>query len=149
MAFLFIGVSSCQKDEPLEEELPEAMDDTNDDSKEDDENSDEVNMDDGEMEKSGSFMDRDHPTSGTARLVNIDGKYFLELADFKTDNGPALKTYLSKEEDPKSFVDLGDLKSTSGTFNYEIPSNVDPNEFPLVLIWCEKFSVLFGAAELN
>lgn len=130
MALITINLSSCKEDEPLEEELPEATEESTTQDEEMNETMDE----EGVMEKSGPFEDRDHPTSGTARLVNIDGTYFLELADFKSDNGPALKTYLSKEENPMSYIDLGDLKATSGTFNYEIPANVDPKEFPLVLI---------------
>lgn len=95
------------------------------------------------------FEDRVHPTSGQARILKINDSYFLELKDFKTDNGPALKVYLSQEENPKNFVDLGDLKSTSGTFNYEIPSNVDVHDYPFAIIWCERFSVLFGSANFQ
>lgn len=134
---LFLLLASCQKDEPLEEELPTSgiTDSTINDST--------------KMMLLASFEDRVHPTSGEARILKINESYFLELKDFKTDSGPALKVYLSQEEDPKNFIDLGDLKSTSGTFNYEIPANVDVNDYPLAIIWCERFSVLFGSANFQ
>jgi len=125
---------ACEK-EPLEEELPEPTEQTS--------------MDEGTMIRMASFEDRVHPTSGEARILKIDESYFLELKDFQTDNGPALKVYLSSEENPRDFIDLGDLKATSGTFNYEIGADLDLETYPLVLIWCERFSVLFGVAEFE
>lgn len=137
--FLLLFFASCQKDEPLEEELPTSngtvMDSTINDST--------------KMTRLADFEDRVHPTSGEARILKINDSYFLELKDFKTDSGPALKVYLSQEENPKNFIDLGDLKATSGTFNYEIPANVNVDEYPLTLIWCERFSVLFGSANFQ
>lgn len=136
--FLLLFFAACQKDEPLEEELPtptNTMDSTINDST--------------KMTRVADFEDRVHPTSGQARLLKINDSYFLELKDLKSDSGPALKVYLSQEENPKNFVDLGDLKATSGTFNYEVPANVDVDDYPLVLIWCERFSVLFGSANFQ
>jgi hypothetical protein len=41
------------------------------------------------------------------------------------------------------------LKSTSGTFSYEVDAAVDTKEYPYVLIWCRPFAVLFGSAQLE
>jgi hypothetical protein len=100
----------------------------------------------------GSFISLDHPTSGTA-LIRTDGvQTFLRFEGFETDNGPDLNVYLSKAgpgEDPGTdYLDLGDLKGNIGEQNYEIPADVDLSEYRSVVIWCVRFGVGFGAAEL-
>ncbi len=105
----------------------------------------------------GSFIDRSHPTEGTAVVLN-DGteQRFLRFEDFATDNGPDLNVYLSSApadatagEFDDDFVDLGDLKGNIGAQNYEIPTDVDLSRHSTVVIWCVRFSVAFGAAELS
>lgn len=105
---------------------------------------------------SGSFIDRSHPAEGTA-LVLTDGteQRFLRFEDFATDNGPDLNVYLSTAapdapagEFDDDFVDLGDLKGNIGSQNYEIPPDVDLDRYRSVVIWCVRFGVAFGAAEL-
>ena len=46
------------------------------------------------------------------------------------------------------FIDLGDLKGNIGPQNYEIPEGVDLSRYKTVVIWCVRFGVAFGAAEL-
>ena len=106
---------------------------------------------------SGSFIDRSHPASGMALVLN-DGteQRFLRFEDFETDNGPDLNVYLSTAppdapagDFDDDFVDLGDLKGNIGPQNYEIPTNVDLSRHSTVVIWCVRFGVAFGAAELG
>lgn len=105
---------------------------------------------------SGSFIDRSHPAEGTA-LVLTDGsdQRFLRFEDFATDNGPDLNVYLSTaapdaatSDFDDDFIDLGDLKGNIGSQNYEIPIDVDLSRYQSVVIWCVRFGVAFGAAEL-
>lgn len=107
----------------------------------------------------GQFIDRSHPTEGRALVLN-DGttQRFLRFEDFRTDNGPDLNVYLSTAppdapagdfDRPGGFVDLGDLSGNVGPQNYEIPEDVDLDEFTTVVIWCVRFGVAFGAAELG
>ena len=105
----------------------------------------------------GSFIDRSHPTEGVAVVLN-DGteQRFLRFEDFATDNGPDLNVYLSSApadasagEFDDDFVDLGDLKGNVGAQNYEIPTSVDLSHHSTVVIWCVRFRVAFGAAELS
>jgi hypothetical protein len=46
-------------------------------------------------------------------------------------------------------VDLGGLKGNIGPQNYEIGSDVDLDRYSTVVIWCVRFGVAFGAAELS
>lgn len=100
----------------------------------------------------GSFIDRSHPTVGTAKVITDGERTFLRFEGFETDNGPDLNVYLGTgdpEGDPEDFIDLGDLKGNIGDQNYELTGlDVDLNRFATVYIWCVRFSVAFGAASL-
>jgi len=105
----------------------------------------------------GEFIDRSHPSSGTALVLN-DGseQRFLRFEDFETDNGPDLNVYLSTApadaptgDFNDDFIDLGDLKGNIGPQNYEIPPGVDLSKYTTVVIWCVRFGVAFGSADLT
>ncbi|MDH3753160.1 MAG: DM13 domain-containing protein [Acidimicrobiia bacterium] len=106
----------------------------------------------------GTFVDRSHPSEGRAVVLN-DGteQRFLRFEEFATDNGPDLNVYLTRADADADagafgragdFVDLGDLTGNIGPQNYEIPADVDLAEFDTVVIWCVRFGVAFGAADL-
>ncbi len=109
------------------------------------------------VEAAGSFIDRSHPTEGSARVLGDgSGQRFLRFEDFRTDNGPDLNVYLSAAppdapagDFDNDFVDLGDLKGNVGAQNYEIPAGLDLDHYSTVAIWCVRFGVVFGAAELT
>ena len=109
------------------------------------------------VEASGSFVDRSHPTEGSALVLgDSSGQRFLRFEDFRTDNGPDLNVYLSAAptdapagEFDNDFVDLGDLKGNVGSQNYEIPVGLDLDHYSTVAIWCVRFGVVFGVAELT
>lgn len=105
----------------------------------------------------GTFLDRSHPTSGRAIVLGGgERQRVLRLEGFRTDNGPDLFVYLSTAEADapagefdEDFVDLGGLKGNVGDQNYEIPVDVQLDRYRSVVIWCRRFSVAFGAADLN
>ena len=109
------------------------------------------------VEASGSFIDRSHPTEGSAVVLGDgSGQRFLRFEDFRTDNGPDLNVYLSAAptdapagQFDDDFVDLGDLKGNVGAQNYEIPVGLDLDHYSTVAIWCVRFGVVFGVAELT
>ena len=93
---------------------------------------------------------------GLPGLGDGSGQRFLRLEDFRTDNGPDLNVYLSAAPPDApagafddDFVDLGDLKGNVGSQNYEIPVGLDLDRYSTVAIWCVRFGVVFGAAELT
>lgn len=102
----------------------------------------------------GNFEDADaiHKVSGEARVIRSgdesNGRY-LRLEDFESINGPDLYVYLSTGKGNDDFVNLGRLKGNVGNQNYELPEDIDLEKYDNVLIWCQRFSVLFGSAEIE
>ena len=99
----------------------------------------------------GAFSSLAHETTGTAIVKELpDGSRVLRLEDFETSNGPDVRVYLSTGEPyGKDFVDLGGLKGNVGNQNYTIPSGTDLDRYDTAVIWCRRFTVAFGAAELR
>lgn len=106
---------------------------------------------------SGAFESRSRYTvSGTATVFQLeDGSRVLRLEDFSSTNGPDLFVYLTSADSADSdadinadFVDLGVLKGNVGNQNYEIADDVDLDHYDTVVIWCRRFTVGFGAADL-
>jgi len=93
-----------------------------------------------------------HTGSGRVAILEVvPGSYVLRFEDFSVLNGPDLRVYLSP--DPSGYatgaVEIGPLKATDGSFNYELPGDVDPSAFRSVVIWCQPFEVQFAHAELR
>ena len=109
----------------------------------------------------GSFVSQAHPTSGTARILALpDGTYVLRIENLDTDNGPDLKVWLtdatilpsgegSNNIVTSDYLDLGALKGNKGNQNYPLPAGTNPADYTAVSIWCDRFSVSFGGAELT
>jgi hypothetical protein len=106
---------------------------------------------------SGEFGSRSRYTvTGTATVFQLeDGTRLLRLEDFASTNGPDLYVYLTVanavDDDGAlnmDFVDLGLLAGNIGNQNYVIPDDVDLSLYDTVVIWCRRFTVGFGAADL-
>ncbi|MCH9851567.1 MAG: DM13 domain-containing protein [Actinomycetia bacterium] len=108
----------------------------------------------------GTFISHEHSTAGKARIITLeDGSRVLRLVGLDTDNGPDLKVWLAAAPviegrdgwfvfDDDEYLSLGALKGNKGNQNYPIPDDADISDLTSVTIWCERFSVSFGAAEL-
>jgi nitrous oxide reductase accessory protein NosL len=89
-------------------------------------------------------------TSGTAEIRRAaNGSLTLVFKNFTVNNGPDLHVYLSKEVQPINFIDLGRLKSTSGTQVYNITGSPDYSQYKYALVHCQQYNHLFGSAELK
>lgn len=98
-----------------------------------------------------SGADDFHFAEGTALLIETDpGVYVLRLDEFSVRNGPDLFVYLSASPDSldAAAINLGDLRATDGSINYDIPPGTDIAQFQGVVIWCRAFAVFFGSAPL-
>ncbi len=109
----------------------------------------------------GRFVSHEHETSGRVQVLRLpDGSRVLRIEDLETSNGPALRVWVTDASvlegrdgwfvfDDGRHVDLGELRGNVGSQNYPLPSGVDLAELHSVSIWCERFHVSFGAAELD
>lgn len=108
----------------------------------------------------GSFVSHEHATSGRVVVLDLGGDdRVLRIEDLDTSNGPDLEVWItdapviSGDEgwhvfDDGDYVSLGRLKGNLGSQNYVLPESVDLRELHSVSIWCNRFNVSFGAAEL-
>jgi hypothetical protein len=108
--------------------------------------------------ESGMFYGVAHPTEGTATIYRMaDGALMLRFTNFTTSNGPNVHVYLVAANEPKdneavqraAFIDLGPIKGNIGDQNYALGSDLDLTKYRAVSIWCQRFSVNFGAASLT
>ncbi len=110
---------------------------------------------------SGAFISHEHPTTGTVRVIELPGGMRqLAIESLETTNGPDVHVWLSAAPVVEGtdgwftaagypHVDLGPIKGNLGDQLYDIPADLDLAGFPTVELWCEQFSVSFGAAALN
>ncbi|MEA2646893.1 MAG: hypothetical protein QOE92_1976 [Chloroflexota bacterium] len=85
-------------------------------------------------------------------LVIQDGdRRFLRFDNVEIAGAPAQRVYLSDADDgrPGNFTDLGDLRATNGSFNYEIPAAVDLSRVRSVVSWCRQFNTTVTYAVLQ
>ncbi|MGI9383462.1 MAG: DM13 domain-containing protein [Methyloligellaceae bacterium] len=88
--------------------------------------------------------------------VTVYRKTVFLHGDFEVGPGPKFHVYLVPKDKVRSsgdvsgtmFVDLGRLRSFSGSQKFTIPSGLDLKKFPSVVIWCAQFDVLISPADL-
>ena len=108
----------------------------------------------------GRFISHEHDTTGTASILKLpNGSRVLRLEGLDTSDGPDLKVWLTDAKvvagragwhvfDDGNYLNLGKLKGNAGNQNYAIPPDADLTALRSVSIWCDRFNVSFGAAEL-
>lgn len=106
---------------------------------------------------SGNFttVEQNHPTLGTATIVEEGEQRYLEFSDdFTTAEGPDVEVILYQGDSVPvniaegSYMTLAPLQSFDGAQRYAIPTHVNLDEFESVGIWCRQFNVTFGYADI-
>lgn len=106
----------------------------------------------------GRFVDADafHKGSGMALIAQVDGQRLLRLEEFQVTNGPDLYVYLAahpkpatREDVDQGFLNLGRLKGNLGAQNYELVPGTDLSRYRSVVIYCQRFHVVFATATLG
>lgn len=106
---------------------------------------------------SGEFVRKKKKLKGGWEVVQRGDKTFIVFGDdFRAAGGPDLKVFLS----PTSISDvtgrtavngsinIGELQSTRGAQDYEVPAGIDLSDYSSVLVHCEEFAVLWGGSDL-
>lgn len=108
----------------------------------------------------GELISHEHATSGGVRIIRAaDGSLVLRLENLDTSNGPDLRVLITDAPvlpgkdgwgvfDDGKYVSAGKLKGNKGSQNYVLPAGFDLAAYRSVSIWCDRFNVSFGAAEL-
>lgn len=106
--------------------------------------------------KRGRFEGADdvHQGSGNVELRRAaGGRLILRLDSFQVTNGPSLHVYFVDDPEipTRDFVDVGRLKGTAGSQNYEISThhNLQPAQIRYVMIYDELFDRAYATAELE
>lgn len=109
----------------------------------------------------GDLITQEHETTGTVQLLRLpDDSLVVRVENLSTSDGPDLKVWLTDAPvtpgledagvfDDGRWVDLGPLKGNRGSANYPVPAGADVDGLTSVSIWCDRFNVSFGAAELS
>jgi ABC-type antimicrobial peptide transport system permease subunit len=93
---------------------------------------------------------------GRGKVSVYERTVFLDQ-DFEVGPGPAFHVYLVSKASVRNagdvkdmmFIDLGGLRAFKGSQRYPIPAGVNLKDYPSVVIWCERFSVLISPADLQ
>lgn len=107
---------------------------------------------------SGAFYRIDQTGMGTVTLYRlVNGTYALRLENFFVTANSELEVKLSPLEEPKSsdqFLSapaalVAPLEVTTGSLNFALPPDVDPNQYKSVVIWCRLIDSAYSAATLS
>lgn len=111
---------------------------------------------------SGEFGQGDstYTIKGTARMINQDGQNILTFENFDVTNGPDLFVYLVTASSTENalvkdqvaagqFIQLAALKGNRGNQSYILPTETNLSRYPVISIWCRRFSRNFGTTLLE
>jgi hypothetical protein len=105
----------------------------------------------------GDFYNVEKNGKGVAKLYQLgDGSKALRIENLEVNQNTDLFVWLDSAANPKSSKDastaeywvLGNLKSTVGSQNYEIPSSIPVDRVKSIVIWCQPVAVAYAAAAL-
>ncbi|MFB6303733.1 MAG: DM13 domain-containing protein [Haloferacaceae archaeon] len=113
--------------------------------------------------KAGEFVGKDgHRCTGTAELARDDDGLLLRFVEYDQTQGPDVFCYLTPDPDPDTSAEIeagrkvpidggadGGEMTKTGTFTQRLSADVDPSRVSGVGVWCDAFSVPFGAATLT
>lgn len=111
--------------------------------------------------KTGEFYTLNAPTTGKATLAKGTGNtYTLNLTNLKTEVGPGLQVWLyegtapvkgAKDTDIAAgkHVVVGDLKTFTGDFSFNLPAGTKASDYKSVVLWCNNVKTSFAAAPLK
>ena len=105
----------------------------------------------GDAVATGSFEGRsDHITLGAVSIHQVGDAYELVFAgDFSLDGAPDPTVGFGIDGAYDASTTLGALKQKTGAQSYTLPASFDPSAVNEVYVWCDKFDVPLGVANLQ
>jgi hypothetical protein len=87
---------------------------------------------------------------GTVHLIKVDGTYYVRFeADTDIGASPDPIVTFGNGDRADVSINLGSLKGTKGSQNYEVPASIDTSKYSQVIIYCRAFHVPIGYADLT
>src|SRR5437879_1362975 len=90
---------------------------------------------------------------GPVRISDIGGSRYVRFEDVMLTNAPDVHVYLSRETggkwDAATSLYLGTLKATNGSFNYDLPADIDVASYRSVVVSCRALRALITGADLR
>ena len=105
----------------------------------------------------GTWVNKQYEIKGAWEIDTKGGQTIIKFQDsFKTKGGPDLKVFLSKNDigsvtgknATQNAIFISKLESANGYQEYILPKGLDINDYASLLIYCEKFSVLWGGSNI-
>lgn len=106
---------------------------------------------DEEIVASGSFKGASsHETNGNITIRKTDDGVVVVLEDdFDFDGAPDPKLGFGKDGRYDRASQISHLGSNKGRQVYDVPAHVDPEAYNEFYVWCEKYNVPLGVADLE
>ncbi|WP_370399527.1 DM13 domain-containing protein [Sulfitobacter sp. JB4-11] len=101
---------------------------------------------------SGTFTGAsNHVTTGGVTITkNADGTATVTFdSSFSLDGAPDPRVGFGKDGTFINASDLGVLKKLDGAQSYVVPASLSIDDYNELYIWCLKFAVPLGVAQLN
>lgn len=91
-----------------------------------------------------------HETRGAVEVVQTSDGWEIHLKDsFWFDGAPDPRVGFGKNGKFVDPTDFEPLRQNAGAQVYKVPAGINPEEFDEVYIWCRKFSVPLGVAQID
>ncbi|MEK7227367.1 MAG: DM13 domain-containing protein [Patescibacteria group bacterium] len=95
-------------------------------------------------------FDSIHTGTGNVSVLKAGDKYIIRFEEnFDVANGPDLYVGFGKDGKYVKGTEIAKLKGNIGSQNYEVPANINLEEYNEIWIWCRAFSVGFAKAKLT
>ena len=112
-----------------------------------------------EFNPNATDSDRFHRGEWSVQIVSFEGKYKVVFwDDFVVTNGPDYYMYLLEDGDvqtKKEFIQmsnklrLSQIKQFKWYQVYEIPNDLDIDNYHSIVIWCDMFGAFITSADLQ
>lgn len=105
----------------------------------------------GELLGQGTFEGRSgHSVGGEVKVLREDGEARVVLGEsFSFDGAPDPKLGFAKGGSYVHASQFAPLKANAGRQVYTVPEAIDAGVYDGLFVWCEKYSVALGYAELK
>lgn len=91
-----------------------------------------------------------HDTNGDVTVrKSADGVVVVLEENFDFDGAPDPKLGFGKDGTYDKGSQFSPLGSNAGRQVYEVPAAIDPGAYNQFYVWCERYSVPLGVADLN